>query len=90
VLSALGRLARSGDFPEERVAPALTELARAPIARAPLAPLLTHAWELRENVSLRDGLYLALAARLEATLITTDARLARASGIGVSVTVVAG
>jgi predicted nucleic acid-binding protein len=52
-------------------------LARAPIARYPCAPLLAVAWDLRANVAVRDGLYVALALTLDATLVTADARLAR-------------
>lgn len=88
VLSALGRLAREGAVTEERVERSVTELARAPVARYPLAPLLSDAWELRANVSLRDALYVALARRLDAMLITADARLARAPELGVALTLV--
>lgn len=88
VLSALGRLAREGAVSEERVGRSLAELARAPVSRFPVAPLLAEAWELRANLSLRDALYVALARRLEATLVTADARLARAPELGVAVTVV--
>lgn len=42
--------------------------------------LLERAWELRENVRSWDALYVALAEALDATLITLDARLARATG----------
>jgi predicted nucleic acid-binding protein len=69
---------------------AITELARAPIVRAPLPPLLRDAWALRANVSLRDALYVALARRLDTVIVTADARLARAGGIGVSVVLVPG
>ena len=88
VLSALGRLARAGAVSDDRVAAALAELARAPMVRVPLPPLLRDAWALRENVSLRDALYVTLASRLETVLVTADSRLARASGLGVSVVLV--
>ncbi len=71
------------------VAPALAELARAPIRRLPVPPLLEEAWSLRDNVSQRDALYVVLARRLEASLLTADARLARVPRLGVPVTVVA-
>lgn len=90
VISALSRLARLGDVDDELVRPALRLLARSPIRRLPLPPLLSDAWALRENVALRDGLYVAAARRLGATLLTADGRLARASGLGVTVTLVAG
>lgn len=88
VLSVLGRLAREGEVTEDRVGRSLAELARAPVSRFPVAPLLTEAWELRANLSLRDALYVALARRLQATLVTADARLARAPELGIPLTVV--
>jgi predicted nucleic acid-binding protein len=88
VLSALGRLARAGEVAEDRVASGLGELARAPIRRYPLAPLLAAAWELRSNLTLRDAFYVALAQRLGATVVTADRRLAGAPRLGVGITVV--
>lgn len=78
VLSALGRLCRSGQIPATVVGDALEDLADLPIQRIDLPPLLAEAWALRHNVSGRDGLYVAIARRAEATLVTTDGRLARA------------
>jgi len=89
VFSALGRLARDRAMSNALVAPALVELARAPIQRLPIPPLLEEAWSLRDNVSQRDALYVVLARRLDASLLTADARLARIPRLGVSVTVVA-
>jgi len=89
VLSALGRLVRGGEIAEELVAPILAELARAPFVRLTLQPLLTAAWALRHNLALRDGLYVALARRLGALLVTTDARLAQAPTLGIAVELVA-
>ncbi len=85
VFSALGRMVRDGSIEEAAVAPALAALARAPIRRSPIAPLLAEAWSLRANVAQRDALYVVLARRLKATLLTTDRRLARAPGLGVPV-----
>ena len=88
VLSALGRMARAGELDAEGVERSVTGLTRAPISRFPLTPLLAPAWELRENVALRDALYVALARKLDATLVTADARLARAPALGVALTLV--
>jgi predicted nucleic acid-binding protein len=44
--------------------------------------LLARAWELRATVRSWDALYVALAEALGGTLLTLDARLARASGPG--------
>ena len=80
VLSALGRLKRAGQLTSEaeRVAALGTFSAR----RWPLTPLLPAAWALTDRIAVRDALYVALAASLDATLITSDGRLRRgASGI---------
>jgi predicted nucleic acid-binding protein len=42
-------------------------------------PLLERAWELRSSVRGYDALYVALAEAMDATLLTTDGRLARAA-----------
>lgn len=88
VFSALGRLVRGGDLAEKLVEPILDELARAPFARYTLQPLLTAAWRLRHNLALRDALYVALARRLGASIVTADGRLAQAPALGVAVTLV--
>ncbi len=43
-------------------------------------PLLDRVWELRGSVRAWDGFYVALAEALQATLVTSDARLAAAPG----------
>jgi predicted nucleic acid-binding protein len=64
---------------------ALDDLADLPLRRASHRRLLVRAWALRENVSFYDGLYVALAERLRATLLTLDGRLAGAPGVRASV-----
>lgn len=81
VLSALGRLHRAGDIPAGAVTTGLNELAGAPIARHPLPGLLTAAWQMRDRLRLVDALYVALSEQLGTRLLTTDARLARGSGL---------
>ena len=46
----------------------------------PYVPLAVRAWELRHNVTIYDGWYVALAEALDCPLLTLDRRLARASG----------
>jgi predicted nucleic acid-binding protein len=77
VLSALGRLRRAGQLsrPQER----LEALAAFGARRWPLRPLLVPAWALLDRIAARDALYVALAASLDAMLITIDARLRRAA-----------
>lgn len=79
VLSALGRLHRAGKLPAEAVAAGLRELESAPIVRHQLADLLVGAWEARDRLRLVDALYLELSTKLGTPLLTTDARLVRAS-----------
>jgi predicted nucleic acid-binding protein len=81
VFSALGRLFRAGEIGEQRVEVGLNELARAPLTRYPVVPLLQGAWALRDNLSLRDALYVTLARRIKGTLLTADFRLARAPSL---------
>lgn len=83
VLSALGRLVRAGDAVAATVTQALERLARLPVERFPIAPLLRRTWELRDSIALRDGLYIACAETLGATLLTLDGRLARSAPVPV-------
>ena len=78
VLSALGRLHRAGSLPEQTVSQCLTDLAAAPIARHPIGELLAATWQMRDRFRLGDGLYVELSRSLDALLLTTDGRLARA------------
>ena len=48
--------------------------------RFPHAPLRARAWELRDNVSFYDALYVALSERTHLALLTADAKLSAAPG----------
>lgn len=80
VLSALGRLQRGDVLTAAEVDAALDELRHAPVTRHDLPPLLAGAWARRDTLRLADALYLELAEVAALTLLTTDQRLARASG----------
>ncbi|HEY0948804.1 type II toxin-antitoxin system VapC family toxin [Nocardioides sp.] len=80
VVSALRGLARGRPAIEAAAPAALRHLAGLPLRRMPLASLLPRVWELRDNLTAYDAAYVALAERLEATLVTADRRLASASG----------
>lgn len=80
VLSGLRRMARDRPALGAAASTALQHLARFPIRRMRLAPLLPRMWELRDNVSAYDAAYVALAERLDGPLVTGDARLAGATG----------
>jgi predicted nucleic acid-binding protein len=64
---------------------ALEDLSDLPLRRASHRGLLARAWALRENLSFYDALYIALAERLRATLLTLDGRIAGAPGLRASV-----
>jgi len=67
---------------------AIDDLAAWPGERFGHRPLLTRAWELRATVRGWDAMYVALAEALDATLLTTDRRLAAAAGPTCSIEVV--
>jgi predicted nucleic acid-binding protein len=78
VFSALARLHRGGTLSVEAVDARLRALSRIDMLRLPITgALLKEAWTLRNNITARDALYVALARRLRGRLLTTDARLAR-------------
>ncbi len=52
--------------------------------------LLSRAWQLRDTVRGWDAMYVALAEALDAVLVTTDRRLAAASGPACRIEVVGG
>jgi len=81
VLSALGRLERSGSLAAAAAEARLTRLAAAPLERHPLAPLLGGAWRRRPTLRLVDALYIELADRLRSPIVTTDAGLAAATDL---------
>jgi len=78
VVSALGRLVRGGQFDGDRAERAVNVLDQADIKRHPHRPLLPAIWSFRGQFSAYDATYVALAAALDAPLITTDRRLANA------------
>ena len=80
VLSVWRGLSRGGQLDTRRVALAFEDLQSLPMQRVDHAPLLERCWQLRENLTVYDAAYVALAEVLQATLVTGDRRLARASG----------
>lgn len=64
----------------ERGRDALADLADFPLQRYPHDLLLPRVWELRNNLTAYDAVYIALAEALGAPLLTRDQRLAGAAG----------
>jgi predicted nucleic acid-binding protein len=90
VAAALRGLVLARHTTAARASVALTDLASAGIALHDPTPLLPRAWELRGNLTPYDAVYVALAEVLDAVLVTTDARIARAPGLRAAVDVVTG
>lgn len=76
VVSALGRLHRDGLLTPTQVRARLEALVDAPVERHPLPPAVLGAWARRRKLRLVDALYVELVEQLDATLVTTDQRLA--------------
>jgi predicted nucleic acid-binding protein len=80
VAQVLRRYTVSGEMDEPRGRAALTDLGAFPLVRYPHDFLLSRVWELRNNLTAYDAVYVALAEALGAPLLTRDRRLAAASG----------
>jgi predicted nucleic acid-binding protein len=87
VVSVLRRQLSVGKLDARRARLALDDLLDLPVQRAPHRPLLRRCWELRDNFSVYDAAYVALAEALDVPLVTADARLARAVGVRCAVEV---
>lgn len=80
VTQVLRRYALSGEAGPERCHMALTDLMDLPLTRYPHDFLLSRVWELRNNLTAYDAVYVALAEALDAPLVTRDQRLSKAPG----------
>ena len=83
----LRRFVRAGRIDANRAAQAIEDLEALGIYRYPHPPFLPRAFALRDNATLYDALYLALAEALGASLVTRDAALGRIPGHRASVEV---
>ena len=70
----------AGDLGTRRFRAAIDDLTDFAATRYPVLPLMARAYELRANVTPYDAVYVALAEELGCSLLTLDARLARAPG----------
>jgi predicted nucleic acid-binding protein len=69
-----------GQLDNTAAAQAVSDLQDWPGERVGHRRLLERAWQLRDSVRGWDAFYVALAEAFDATLLTLDARLARAAG----------
>ncbi len=88
VADVLRRRAHAGALTADQGKRALGVWRNLAVIRHAIHPLLGRIWELRDNLSAYGASYVALAEALDCALVTADARLSRAAGIGCPITVV--
>ena len=76
--SVIRRYRAMGQLDDRRAQLALADLVELSFARVSHRSLLARCWELRDDLTIYDAAYVALAERLDAVLVTADARLAGA------------
>lgn len=76
----LRRAALVDDISADVAALAHGDLLQLRVELFPYGPLAERCWDLRENVTIYDAAYVALAEQLEAPLVTLDRRLASSPG----------
>jgi len=80
VASALRRLEAAAAVTPAEASQGLATLAALDLVRYAHDIFVPRIWQLRQNVTVHDACYLALAETLQAPLLTCDARLAAARG----------
>lgn len=86
---ALRRFVLRGDLSSAEGVSMVLDFLDVPIKRYPHGPILSRAFEFRANVTVYDGLYLALAEALECQLWTGDRALLKVPGCRAAVQVLA-
>ncbi|MCC2314139.1 type II toxin-antitoxin system VapC family toxin [Cellulomonas xiejunii] len=81
VLNVLRRRRAAGHLTENQATLAVRTWSELPVDLWPLAPLQPDVWRLTHNLSAYGAAYVALAAHLDAPLLTGDRRLAGAPGV---------
>jgi predicted nucleic acid-binding protein len=79
IAQVIRRYSAAREIDADRGRAALADLIDFPIRRYPHGFLLSQVWELRNNLSAYDAVYVALAMALDAPLVTRDRRLAAAA-----------
>lgn len=90
VASALRGHAIGGRLDAAELTRATVDFAAIALTRYPLVPLMDRVLELRDNFTVYDASYIALAEALDAPIVTADSKLAEARRLGVVVEVIPG
>jgi predicted nucleic acid-binding protein len=80
VAQVLRRFVLSSQLSPQRAEEALADFERLDLTRYPHGPLLPRVWELRENYTAYDAVYVALAEATGACLLTCDRKLGKGHG----------
>jgi predicted nucleic acid-binding protein len=80
VTQVLRRYVASGAIALSRAEEALQDMLDLRLQRYSHVLLLGRTWELRDNLTAYDAVYVALAEALDATLLTCDGKIASAPG----------
>lgn len=78
--SALPGLVAAGELSPIRAAAALEQVRTVRAIRYPFEPFTDRIWELRDDLTVYDAWYVALAEWLDTDLVTADTRVRRAPG----------
>lgn len=79
--NALRRQVRKKEIGARQAGAALEDFLEMRVQRVPHRNLVDRAWQLRDNISFYDALYVALAEGLGAPLLTLDEKLTRVPGL---------
>lgn len=80
VVSAVRALVSRRELSPIRAVTAVEQVRTTRMIQYPFEPFAKRAWELKDNLTVYDAWYVALAEWLETDLVTADDRLVRASG----------
>jgi predicted nucleic acid-binding protein len=86
VAKVLRRDTLAGILDDQRAGELVHVLADWPLTVVSVAPLLVEAWQLRNNLTIHDALYLVATRRIDgATLVSSDRKLPGAPGVDVPI-----
>ena len=80
IVQGLRRLVRTQEVPSGRASEALADLTDLDLHRHAHVDLAGRAWQMRDNISAYDAMYVALAEAIDAPLLTCDGPLANTRG----------
>ncbi len=78
--SAIRSMRARGDVSPGQARGAVSKIKVVRTVQYPFEPFLDRVWELRDNLTVYDAWYVAVAESLDTNLVTADRRLAQASG----------